>query len=167
LRRTPVLDAVLRNGISPTMLKGGVRSNVIPSEVSATLNVRTLPGESLDALLGRLRRVVRDSLVTLAVTSRGEESPAMPATGALFTAVRDAARSLDPAIAVVPYLSTGATDSARLRVWGIQAYGLLPFPMRQDDEDRMHGNNERIPLEAFGWGIRFVYEIAARVSALR
>jgi acetylornithine deacetylase/succinyl-diaminopimelate desuccinylase-like protein len=167
LRATPVFDAVLRNGISPTMLAGGIRSNVIPAEVSATLNIRTLPGESIDSVVTRLRRAVRDTLVTIAVTSRGEASPAMPATSALFTAVRDAARALDPTVAVVPYLSTGATDSARLRLFGIQAYGLLPFPMRQDDEDRMHGNNERIPLESFGWGIRFVYEITARVSALR
>ncbi|MBX9927907.1 MAG: M20/M25/M40 family metallo-hydrolase [Gemmatimonadaceae bacterium] len=164
LRATPVFDAVLRNGISPTIVGGGIRSNVIPASATATLNVRTLPGESVDAVVERLRRTVNDSLVRIEVTSRGEESPAMPASGALFDAVRSAARAIDPAIIVVPYLSTGATDSARLRVWGMQAYGLLPFPLAQDDEDRMHGNNERLPLASLTFGVRFIYEIAARAA---
>ena len=46
----------------------------------------------------------------------------------------------------VPYMSTGATDSARLRRLGVQSLGLLPFPMSQDDEDRMHGNDNEFRL---------------------
>ena len=67
-------------------------------------------------------------------------------------------------MAVVPYLSTGATDSARLRRLGIQAFGVLPFPMTQDDEDRMHGNDERVPLEALHWGTRMIYGAVYRVA---
>ncbi|HVD06148.1 MAG TPA: hypothetical protein VNB89_09030, partial [Gemmatimonadaceae bacterium] len=65
---------------------------------------------------------------------------------------------------VVPYLSTGATDSARLRQMGIQAYGILPFPMNQDDEDRMHGNDERIPLESLLFGTKVIYGAMLRVT---
>jgi acetylornithine deacetylase/succinyl-diaminopimelate desuccinylase-like protein len=67
-------------------------------------------------------------------------------------------------MAVVPYLSTGATDSARLRNWGMQAFGLLPFPMTQDDEDRMHGNDERVPLESLDFGTRLIYGAISRVA---
>ena len=70
----------------------------------------------------------------------------------------------DPSITVVPYLSTGATDSADLRRAGIKAYGLLPFPLEMPDEEKMHGNDERLPLAAFGFGIRFVTGIAEALA---
>jgi acetylornithine deacetylase/succinyl-diaminopimelate desuccinylase-like protein len=65
---------------------------------------------------------------------------------------------------VVPYLSTGATDSARLRQMGMQAYGILPFPMNQNDEDRMHGTDERVPLESLQFGTRVIYGTMLRVT---
>jgi acetylornithine deacetylase/succinyl-diaminopimelate desuccinylase-like protein len=111
----PVFDAVLRNGISATIVQGGIRTNVIPTEVSAKLNIRTLPGQSIDSVVKRLQRVVGDSMVTIAVTDRGTDSPASDFHSPMFTAIRESAQALDPSLAVVPYLSTGATDSARLR----------------------------------------------------
>jgi acetylornithine deacetylase/succinyl-diaminopimelate desuccinylase-like protein len=164
LRRIPVFDAVLRNGISPTIVKGGIRGNVIPTDAVASLNVRTLPGQSIDGVVARLKRVVNDSLVEIAVTDRGEDSPASDFNSPMFTAIRESAQALDPSLAVVPYLSTGATDSARLRSWGMQAFGLLPFPLNQDDEDRMHGNDERIPLASLDFGTRMIYGAILRVA---
>jgi acetylornithine deacetylase/succinyl-diaminopimelate desuccinylase-like protein len=160
----PVFDAVLRNGISPTIVQGGIRTNVIPTEVSAQLNIRTLPGQSIDSVVRRLQRVVNDTMVTIAVTDRGEDSPASDFHSPMFTAIRESVQSLDPTMTVVPYLSTGATDSARLRAWGMQAFGLLPFPLNQDDEDRMHGNMERIPLASLDFGTRMIYGAVLRVA---
>lgn len=164
LRSLPTLDAVLRTGISPTIVQGGIRSNVIPADATATLNIRTLPGQSLDAVVARLTAAVNDPLVRFAVTSRGEESPAMSAENEFYEAVERAAKRVDPSITVVPYLSTGATDSADLRRAGIKAYGLLPFPLGMPDEERMHGNDERLPLSAFLFGIRFVTGIAEALA---
>jgi acetylornithine deacetylase/succinyl-diaminopimelate desuccinylase-like protein len=164
LERIPVFDAVLRNGISATIVQGGIRTNVIPTEASARLNVRTLPGQSIDGLVARLRRVVGDSLVDITVTDRGADSPASDFHSPMFTAIRESAQALDPSLTVVPYLSTGATDSARLRSWGMQAFGLLPFPMNQDDEDRMHGNDERVPLASLDFGTRMIYGAILRVA---
>ena len=164
LGRTPVFDAVLRNGISATMLAGGIRTNVIPTDATAQLNVRTLPDQSIDSLVARLRKVVGDSLVDIAVTERGEDSPASDFHSPMFDAIRESVKALDPSMTTVPYLSTGATDSARLRLWGMQAFGLLPFPMNQDDEDRMHGNDERIPLASLDFGTRMIYGAVSRVA---
>ena len=164
LRTIPTLDAVLRTGISPTIVGGGIRSNVIPREAVATLNIRTLPGQSIDSTVARLSRAVNDPLVKFAITSRGEDSPPMSAENEFFAAVERAAKRVDPTITVVPYLSTGATDSADLRRAGYKAYGLLPFPLAMPDEERMHGNDERLPLTAFGFGIRFVTGIAEALA---
>jgi len=164
LARIPVFDAVLRNGISATILQGGIRGNVIPTDASASLNVRTLPGQSIDSVVARLKRVIADPLVDVAVTSRGTDAPASDFASPMFAAIRESAQALDPQLTTVPYLSTGATDSARLRAWGMQAFGLLPFPMNQDDEDRMHGNDERIPLESLEFGTKLIYGAIARVA---
>ena len=164
LANIPVLDAVLRNGISATIIGGGVRTNVIPTEAKATLNIRTLPGASLDSVIARLRRVVNDPRIAFNVVSRGDDAPVSEFTSPMFTAIADATRALDPEMAVVPYLSTGATDSARLRQVGIQAYGILPFPLDQKDEERMHGNDERIPVASLAFGTRVIYGAIARVA---
>jgi acetylornithine deacetylase/succinyl-diaminopimelate desuccinylase-like protein len=164
LASIPVFDAVLRNGISATIVQGGIRTNVIPTEVSAKLNIRTLPGQAIDSVVKRLQRVVGDTMVSIAVTDRGEDSPASDFRSPMFTAIRESAQALDPSLTVVPYLSTGATDSARLRSWGMQAFGLLPFPMNQDDEDRMHGNDERVPLSSVDFGTRMIYGAILRVA---
>ena len=164
LGATPVFDAVLRTGISATIVNGGIRSNVIPTEATATLNIRTLPGQSIDSVVARLRRVVSDSSVTLTITERGEDAPASDFGSPMFTAIADAVKELAPAMVTVPYLSTGATDSARLRQLGMQAFGILPFPMNQDDEDRMHGNDERIPLASLDFGTRLIYGAVMRIT---
>ena len=164
LSQVPVFNAVLRNGISPTVLEGGKQFNVIPASAGAVLNVRTLPGHSIDKVINRLRAVVTEPGVTIDVTHRGEEGPASDPGSEMFTAIAEAAHELDPKIAVVPYLSTGVTDSARLRRLGVKAYGVLPFPMLQADEERMHGSDERVPLESLHFGTQLIYGAIERIA---
>ena len=164
LSRVAVFNAVLRNGISPTMIEGGKQFNVIPDSASAVLNVRTLPGQSIDKVVQRMRAIIAEPGVSLDVTYRGEEAPASDPGSAMFSAIADAAGELDPKMAVVPYLSTGVTDSARLRRLGVKAYGILPFPMAQSDEERMHGNDERVPLASLHFGTRLIFGAISRIA---
>lgn len=164
LSRTPVFNAVLRNGVSPAIVEGGSRYNVIPASAGAVLNVRTLPGQSIDAVVARLRAAVNEPGVKLEITQRGEEAPASDPESGMFAAIAHAALELDPKIAVVPYLSTGVTDSARLRRIGVQAYGVLPFPMRQSDEERMHGHDERVPVQSLHFGTRLIHGTIRRIA---
>ena len=164
LANIPVLNAVMRNGISATKLAGGVAGNVIPAEASAVLNVRTIPGHSIDDVIERMRACVPDSNISFAISAHSDEAPASDPNSAMFIAIADSARELDPDITVVPYLSTGGTDSSHLRRIGINAYGILPFPMEQSDEERMHGHDERVPIESLHFGTRLIYESIRRVA---
>ena len=65
----------------------------------------------------------------------------------------------------MPYLSTGATDSAPLRSLGVHAYGLLPFPLTQEDENRMHGHDERVPIASLSFAVRLTWDIVWRMTA--
>lgn len=164
LEQIPVFNAVLRSGISPTVLQAGLQTNVIPAEARATLNVRTLPGSSVDELVERLRAIVADEHIDITVTARGTDAPASNFESPMFTAIAAVLRELLPSIITVPYLSTGATDSARLRAWGMQAFGLLPFPLAEVDEKRMHGHDERVPVEGLEFGTRLTFESVRRVA---
>lgn len=164
LARIPVFNAVMRNGISATRVAGGVAGNVIPAEASAVLNVRTIPGYKIEDVISRLRACVPDPEISFNVAAHTDEAPASDPTSAMFSAIADAVRELDPAITVVPYLSTGGTDSAHLRRLGIDAYGVLPFPMQQSDEERMHGHDERVPVDSLHFGTRLIYESIRRVA---
>jgi acetylornithine deacetylase/succinyl-diaminopimelate desuccinylase-like protein len=161
----PAFDAVIRNGISPTMLAAGVRPNVIPAEATATLNVRLLPGQSMDDLLARLHAAIGDDSVRVTVESGGTAAPTSPDDSAMFAAIRDAVAALAPGVPAIPFLSTGATDSAPLRRAGVQAYGLLPFPLTEDDEGRMHGHDERVPVSSLAFAVRLSWEILNRIAA--
>jgi carboxypeptidase PM20D1 len=115
-------------------------------------------------VIARLKAAVNDSMVDFAVVDSGVDTPASSFTTPMFTAIADAVKELDPNMVTVPYLSTGATDSARLRALGMQAYGILPFPLDQQDEDRMHGNDERIPLTSLAFGTKLIYGAMVRVT---
>jgi acetylornithine deacetylase/succinyl-diaminopimelate desuccinylase-like protein len=160
----PIYSAVLRNGISATLVDGGIRTNVIPTEATANLNVRTLPGQSIDSVVNRLRRLVGDKDITFEVDRDTIDAPPSSFRSAMFSAIADAVRSVDSSIAVVPYMSTGATDSARLRAWGVQTYGVLPFPLAPEDEGRMHGNDERVPIESLLFGTKVIYLATLNVA---
>ena len=160
----PVFNAVMRNGISATKITGGVTGNVIPAEASAVLNVRTIPGNSIDDVMNRLRACVPDPSISFAVAAHSDEAPASDPDSAMFNAIAGAAQELDPDMTVVPYLSTGGTDSAHLRRIGVNSYGILPFPMEQPDEERMHGHDERVPVASLHFGTRLIFESIRRVA---
>ena len=61
--------------------------------------------------------------------------------------------------------STGGTDGAALRAKGIPTYGILPLPMAVEDELRMHGDNERVPVAALGWGAEYLYRVLFKVAS--
>jgi acetylornithine deacetylase/succinyl-diaminopimelate desuccinylase-like protein len=161
----PQYDAVLRNGVSPTMLEAGVRTNVIPAEARALLNVRCLPGESIDALVARLAAQVHDPDVRFEIESRSDDAPPSPVDSPMFQSIADSIAALAPGVPTLPYLSTGATDSAPLRKVGVRAYGLLPFPLTQEDEERMHGHDERVPVSSLSFAVRLTYSIVERMTS--
>lgn len=164
LARVPSFNAAIRSCISPTKLTAGVRSNVIPTDATANLNVRTMPGEDIHLLIERILASVADPQVTATVRSSGRSGGSSPIGSPMFAAIRDSVTALEPSLPTLPYLSAGATDSAALREAGVQCYGLLPFPLTQEDEDRMHDHDERVGVEALGFGLKLTVGIVSRVG---
>ncbi|MGB6877640.1 MAG: M20/M25/M40 family metallo-hydrolase [Candidatus Acidiferrales bacterium] len=166
---SPVWNAMVRDTIAPTMLQAGIRPNVVPSEAQATLNVRLLPGNSIDALLLKFRDIVNNNpqITFQADTSIGEAAPSSSLDSALFKTIQQASSEEFPNTPVIPMMSTVATDSTDLRLRNVQAYGLLPFPLTDEDALRMHADNERIPLDSFNKGVEYLYRIVADFVAAK
>ena len=157
---SPVWSAMLRTTISPTILNGGFRSNVIPSEARATLNIRLLPGESIYNVVEDLKKVVADERIRFEIAPGGRKpSPPSAIDTDLYRAFETAAQQVFPEAAVLPLMSTWATDSAQLRVRNVQCYGIIPFPLTSEDEQRMHADDERIPITAFHKGIEYLFRV--------
>jgi acetylornithine deacetylase/succinyl-diaminopimelate desuccinylase-like protein len=160
LSRDPLYSAILRTGQSLTLVSGGMRSNVIPSEGRATFNVRVLPNDDVREIVREMQRVGAERQVTFRLTGAIQSSPPpSPVTSALFRAMEGAAKAMEPRTTVIPFMSTGATDGAVLRGKGIPTYGILPMPLPMEDELRMHGDNERVPIAALGWAAEYLYRV--------
>ena len=165
LSRDPLHNAVLRTGNSLTIIDGGIRSNVIPSEGSATFNVRILPGEDIREVVREINRIAAEPQVTFVLEGEPAEAPPVsPVSTALFRAMEYAARAMAPEAVVLPFMSTGATDGAVLRAHGVPTYGILPLPLAMEDELRMHGDEERVPVASLGWGAEYLYRVLYEVT---
>ena len=161
----PRYYALLHTGVALTLLNGGIRSNVIPSQGTANLNVRVVPGENIREVVTEMNRVAGERQVTFSLVGEPRSSPPIsPTTSDLYTALAEVARVMAPEAVVTPMMSTGATDGAVLRQKGIPTYGILPLPMAVEDELRMHGNNERVPVAAIGWGAEYLYRVLFKVA---
>ncbi|HEX8320737.1 M20/M25/M40 family metallo-hydrolase [Longimicrobium sp.] len=166
LSRDPLHNAVLRTGTSLTLLNGGFRTNVIPSEGRATFNVRILPGEDITEVVRMMNQAGGEPSVTFALDGDPAQAPPpSPVSTELFQAMEQSARTMAPGATVLPFMSTGATDGAALRAIGIPTYGILPMPMPIEDELRMHGDNERVPVGALGWATEYLYRVLQRVAS--
>ena len=162
--RDLMYNAMLRHTVSPTMIQGGFRANVIPGSAEATLNCRLLPGTDPEGFRAELDRRVGDPGVKITFDPpKRPEAPPVPFDGPVVDAVRKTSARLFPGAPVVPLLSTGATDSADLRSAGITAYGILPFPLTTEDAGRMHGNDERMPVKSLEQGLRFLYGVVFEI----
>lgn len=161
----PMWASMIRDSIVPTMLTAGVRNNVIPAEARANLNIRLLPGNTIDALLGDLTKLVNDPAIKFEVQpDAGLAAPPSSLESDLYTAISKVSAQEFPGAPVLPFQSTGATDSAQLRLHNVQAYGVKPFALTDEDERRMHGDDERIPLTSFIKGVDVLARIVAEFS---
>ena len=153
--------------IAPTMIRGGVKENIIPSDCEAVFDCRILPGQSVnetvDLIKGLLKDVGLDKLSFEFIQAHGgSESTAQTP---LYDIITKVLREFEPGCGVTPTLTTGGTDSRFFRETGSVCYGFQPMiPDEPNDqlEKRMHGIDERITIENLVYGTSILYETVKR-----
>ena len=154
-------DPILHNTVNATIVHGGDKSNVIPSEIVLEMDGRILPGYSSDDLLTELHQLAGDDV-------EFDVKPAEPAPAesdmALFDTLGDILRQADPDGVPVPYLLPAVTDARFFTQLGIQTYGFLPMKLPEgfDFSQTIHAANERIPIAAMDFGTNAIYEVLRR-----
>ncbi len=156
-----IFDPLLHNTVSPTILHGSSKINVIPAEVSVDLDGRLLPGFSAETMVAELRDLLGDE-VRIEVL-RHDPGPPEPDMG-LFDTLGDILRRADPEGVPTPLLISGVTDGRHFAKLGIQTYGFLPMkvPPGADFWHLVHAADERIPVEALDFGVAALYELLQR-----
>ena len=153
--------------IAPTMIHGGVKENIIPSECEAVFDCRTLPGQNVNETFDLIKCLLRDvDLEKLSFefiqAHGGSESTTETQ---LYTTIASVLREFEPGCGVTPSLTTGGTDSRFFRENGSICYGFQPMiPDEPNDqlEKRMHGIDERITIENLVYGTSILYETVKR-----
>lgn len=138
--------------------------NVVPSELSAILDCRVLPGTTPQALLAKLKSLVDDPQVTFTVLEQ-VEARENTWDDPLFHALARSAVDGRAHVVAGPVLSPGYTDSLYLRPKGVHAYGFVPFEVTREELTGYHGKNERVSSENVRRGLRALYRAVVDVSA--
>lgn len=151
----PTYNALVRNTISPTVLEGSNKTNVIPAHARAQLDCRLLPGEDPQQFIATLEKVVDDPQVRFSILLNFPPL-ASEADTPLFRAIRSVAEQRDPAVPVVPAVLAGFTDAHYFRRKGIVSYGFTGLALTEDDSHRVHGTNERLSLASLREAIQIL-----------
>jgi acetylornithine deacetylase/succinyl-diaminopimelate desuccinylase-like protein len=158
------INAMLRNTVSPTVLRAGRKVNVIPSEARAELDGRVVPGTSVGEFLAEIQEVIGKDL-RLNVLEQ-HDGTVFETNTPLYDAIVNTVERHDPGGRVVPYMIPGFTDSFAYARLGATCYGFSPVRLPPDlNFTRMyHGHDERIPVEGFRWGFELLSELVRDFS---
>jgi len=143
--------AMLKNTLTPTVLAAGHKVNVIPSEASAELDIRILPGFDAEQTFNKIRKAAGKTCIVEPIDIK--PATESPTDHVLADSIRKVIRDHDPASHVVPILIPGVTDGVFLRSKGVVVYGFTPL-LPQEDISLTHGHNERISLESLDFSLK-------------
>lgn len=147
--------AMVRTTIAPTRLSGGTANNVLPSQASATVNLRLALGETVEGTARRLRKKIRDKEVTVEVIEGNDASPESPSDGPQFALITEAVRHSHPEAVTVPYVTMAATDSRYFHRYCAHTYRFAPLMMNAQQRAAIHGIDERVAVSELERGERF------------
>jgi acetylornithine deacetylase/succinyl-diaminopimelate desuccinylase-like protein len=159
---TKMIGAVLRNSCNPTMLQAGYKVNVIPTEATAYVDGRFLPGYE-DEFWATLRELCGEGVEIEAVSHQPPWET--PHDTDLVDAMSRAVAAEDPGALVVPYLLSAGTDAKHFTKLGMRSYGFVPLrlPDGFDFAAMFHGVDERVPVDALHFGARVVDRLLDQV----
>jgi acetylornithine deacetylase/succinyl-diaminopimelate desuccinylase-like protein len=160
----PVFNSRMRTTCVPTRLEGGHADNALPQTARAVVNCRVLPHETEEDVRQTLIRVLANDKIKVTPVNRFFPSPPSPLTAEIMGAVQQVTQEMWPGVAVVPMMSTGATDSRFLRTAGIHAYGTSGM-FGDVDDIRAHGRDERMLVRSLYEGQEYLYRLAKRLSS--
>ncbi|HBJ36260.1 MAG TPA: hypothetical protein DDZ51_16220 [Planctomycetaceae bacterium] len=165
LSAKPSGDALLRTTIAPTLIQGGVLANVLPMQATAKLNLRLLPGDTVESAVNHLRDSIADPRVSLSpLDVPREASPVSPIDTDPFRILQTTIHQVFPDVVVAPFVLVGGTDTVHYTDLCEHIYRFIPARLSERDTKRFHGINERIAIENYFELLRFFHQFVVNAS---
>ncbi|MFI5245617.1 MAG: M20 family peptidase [Gemmatimonadales bacterium] len=165
----PPSAAMLRTTTAFTMVNGGVKTNVLPIDAKAVVNFRIRPGETMQSVTERVRRIVNDTAVAIRdLGFHSDPSPVSDPKGPGFAAVAKAVHEEfgTLGVTVAPYLVMGGTDARYWSGLSSQTFRFMGAPIEADGLTRVHGTNERAPIASYVSSVRYVVRLLRNTDAI-
>src|SRR5271156_742327 len=159
------IQALMRDTISLTMLNAGVKVNVVPTVAEAGLDCRLLPGTDAAAFMKHLRDLLGPGDFKIEYIQRPDDAPPSPTSGEAWEAIKHVVASDFKGAIVVPWMTTGGSDSRVLRAKGVPAYGFVPVILGEGEIERIHGDDERLSVDNLNRGIKATYDLTTDLCA--
>jgi len=161
------LRASLRMTVTPTIIRGGVKENIIPSECEAVFDCRVLPGQDPTKALGEMKELLKDAgLDKLSFEIIQANAPSeSPLNTDLYKLMEKVLKEFEPKCSSTPVLLTGGTDSRFFRKMGSVCYGFHPVRPETSYSEMLktvHGIDERISTENLVFGTSVLYNVIER-----
>ncbi len=147
LETSSQMNAMIRTTHAATMINGGIKDNVLPASVSAKINFRLLPGDSIDSVIQYVYKVIKDPRVEVKVDAANggwEASNVSPIDNPAYLSLDLVSRQVFDNVAVAPFIFLAATDSRHYQAICKNIYKFSPFMLTTEEQQGMHGVNERI-----------------------
>jgi len=148
----PEAASMARTTFAVTTLEGSPALNVIATSATAGVNIRVMPGDTVDDVLTHLRKVVDDPEVRISVVERAEASAVSP-VDEVFDHLAGLVTDRFPDAVVTPYVQTGATDSRHFARISEHVYRFAPFRMTAAQRRSVHSYDEHLGIDALLAGI--------------
>jgi len=155
---------LLRNTISLTMMNGSKQTNVIPTAATCNLDVRLLPGEKPEEFLGELRQVIADPTIQIEIVNTFKPPNSSPINTELFDIISRVTKVHHPEALITTKMLSGYTESQLYRQLGIISYGWAPIYTTVEENEGVHGNNERISVRNVRQGTLEMYEVVRQIA---
>lgn len=165
LAQQPGANALIRTTTAVTLLRAGVKANVLPGEARATLNFRVRPGETTEDVIDHVYTVIDDPRVRLQVVEARDPSPISSIDSPAFRALHRSVRQVFPDLVVAPSLVLGGTDGRHYQPIARDVYRFLPIVLGPEDLTRIHGVDERIAVRSYADVIRFYLQLIRNTAS--
>ena len=157
------LNAQLRTTCVATLISGGHAENALPQRAKATIQCRMLPGDSAANLQTLLLSTLNDPAIRVTLDAPPIVSPESPPTPQIMKKVALLAQSMWPNVQIIPTMATGFSDDRQTRNAGMASYDISGV-WQDVDENRAHGRDERIGVQAFDESVEFTYRLIKEMS---
>ena len=159
LAGSPSTNALVRTTGAVTMVRAGTKENILPTEATAVVDFRILPGDSIASVVEHVRRVIDDPRITIRQLQSNEASPVSDTAAPSFRGLAASIRKVFPEVIVAPGLTVAGTDSKHYVSISDAAYRFLPLRLEPEDLARIHGTDERIAVNNYGEIIAFYLQL--------